>query len=136
MSEHKGLVSKWGAMIRALKCDDSLQSATASAHDLRTMKVKQRIVLQMIACSAEVLLGTKHGDDFLVANSLDPDVLAARRANQLSLEPTKKKQKANESAHEQYTAAFVGSLPQLMEFFKGDTPILQGLTRLPHYFRE
>jgi hypothetical protein len=129
--EHKALICNWSAMMSALdsnsKLDDEDEDDDDLLSDSRLDAVKQRVLLRLIVCAAEMEVSALSGDGH--ANE-DPDLVEIHKSTQAG--PKKK----TESSHEELTLALLGALPSLLVSYKSETPVLESLTGLPQYFRK
>jgi hypothetical protein len=106
MPEHKCLTTNWSAMLRAIRSENPQQDARTGREEL----AKQRVLLRMLACAAE--LSVK-----------DPSAGES------------KKRKKEVSPPEILSIALLKSLPHLLIAFKGDGIALQSITQLPRYLQ-
>jgi hypothetical protein len=132
MDEHRHLTTNWAALLRALETDDAFVS------DARTKlaAVKQRVILRMLACSAEIE-GQAASSGSFMTEYLDPYLVAALRSSTQDLEvfrpSNSKKHRVDDSTFEALTDVLLRKLPSLLVTFKGEGSILQSLTSLPQY---
>lgn len=132
MEQHKHLVTNWKVWIRALESDYDPST------DSKLVSVRQRVVLRMLACAAELEVQSSEDGDF-VAEYLDPDLLAAQASSSDSFEVSSLKSKrlrSDESSLEVLTDVLLEKLPDLLVSFKGESSILSSLTNLPRYMRK
>lgn len=143
MEDHKDLFTHWSALLRALESDDAASQARDD-ETFRFASVRQRIILRMFVCAAELEVSASTDGSPFLEDTMDEDFLAARAMKHQALDPGtgkptrggKKKAANKESPHEKLTQALLDKLPDLLETHKVDTSILRELTTLPLYFRK
>lgn len=106
MPEHRCLTTNWSAMLRAIRSETPQQDARSGREEL----AKQRVLLRMLACAAELSVKDPSGGE-------------------------SKKRKKEASHPEILSIALLKSLPHLLIAFKGDSIALQSLTQLPRYLQ-
>lgn len=129
MEEHQGLVTNWTAMLRAL---DNIDDQHSKNEERKIESVQQRVLLRFFICAAK-LHARSSGSPCLTDGEIDPDLVAARVAQQQVLEGCSKKKQKNSSG-DALTLSLLSALPDLISTFKVDTSVLQGLTSLPQFF--
>jgi hypothetical protein len=95
--------------------------------DRKLVSVKQRVVLKMLVCAAEMEV-LKSDEGSFMTPCLDPDLVTARKSSNDSMEVTRKKGKkarVDESSLEILSDVLLESLPDLMKGFKGETSIIR-----------
>jgi len=134
MPEHKGIVSNWTAMIRAITDDKVAMTSQGNTAGDRADVAKQRVLVQMLACAAKAEVEAVSDPDFLVSD-LDP-ILAARQveARENTKASARKSVTSKGLNHEALSVALIKTLPNLLGKFKSDSKILESLTLLPRYF--
>jgi hypothetical protein len=136
MPEHKHIITNWHAILKAIG-DDSGGSSQGDGN--RVEVAKQRVLVQMLASSAQAEVGEVADSDF-VYGDLDEcviDVLKSRSVTALDAGTKKKKgaQRASGLTHEVLSTALLQALPNLMVRFKTDPSILGSIGILPRYLR-
>jgi hypothetical protein len=108
MPEHKHLVVNWSAMLRAIRSENPQQGRSTGREEV----AKQRVLLRMLACAAEV---------------------EARQDEKTTTKNKRKRDSSAEDNQESLSLELLKSLPHLLPAFKGDIMSLRSLTRLPSY---
>jgi hypothetical protein len=133
--KHRSLACNWSAMLHILESDSSITSEECDDDlpraERRMDVVKQRVLLRLLVCAAEMEVSALSGDGG-IAQNMDPDLVEARKSAQENVVP-RKKQKTN-STHEELTLALLSALPSLVTSYKTESAVLQSLTGLPQYF--
>jgi len=128
MPEHRGLVTDWGAMLRAIKDDN----AAATAHQVtagdRANVAKQRVLVRMLACAAREEVSSVADDEFKNRGT-DADAVEMTSSST----GNKPKGKKTGREHETLSIALLKSLPSLLIQFKGDLAIIPELASLPRF---
>jgi len=130
MPEHRGLVTDWSAMLRAIKEDN----AAATAHHVtagdRANVAKQRVLVRMLACAAREEVGSVADAEFLHRGT-DADAVEMTSTSK----PAGKGKKAPSMGreHENLSIALLKALPNLLIQFKGDLAIIPELASLPRF---
>ena len=128
MPEHKGLVTDWSAMLRAIKDDKIAATASNVTAGDKANVAKQRVLVRMLACAAREEVGEVASKEFLT-NDEDPDTVEEQG--------TKKGKKPSKDVlnreHENLTVALLKALPSLLIQFKGDNAIVPELASLPRF---
>jgi hypothetical protein len=106
MPEHRCLTTNWSAMLRAIRSENPQQASRTGREEL----AKQRVLLQMLACGAELSVKNPSAGE-------------------------SKKRKKEASPPEILSMALLKSLPHLLITFKGDRIALHSLTQLPRYLQ-
>jgi len=133
MPEHRGLVTDWSAMLRAIKEDN----AAATAHHVtagdRANVAKQRVLVRMLACAAREEVGSVAETAFLHRGA-DADAVESTSADAGS-RPAGRGKKAPSMGreHENLSIALLKALPNLLIQFKGDLAIIPELASLPRF---
>ena len=133
MPEHRGLVTDWSAMLRAIKED----KAAATAHHVtagdRSNVAKQRVLVRMLACAAKEEVGSVADEEFLQRGT-DLDAVEMTGSSSTSGNKTKgKKATTMGREHETLSIALLEALPNLLIQFKGDLAIVPELASLPRF---
>lgn len=130
MEEYRYLATSWSAMLKAMQNDDP-------SGNPRTEAVKQRIIMRMLVCAAELHTLSSSVETFYQYADVDPDYkdMDEDKARQLGSSFKKQSKKSFESLKEDLTDACANALPKMLVNFKGNTQIIRQLTRLPRYFR-
>ncbi|EJK58196.1 hypothetical protein THAOC_21703 [Thalassiosira oceanica] len=128
MPEHKGLVTDWSAMLRAIKDDKIAATASNVTAGDKANVAKQRVLVRMLACAAREEVGEVASKEFLTYDE-DPDTVGEQ--------DTKKGKKPSKDVlnreHENLTVALLKALPSLLIQFKGDNAIVPELASLPRF---
>ena len=134
MPEHKGIVSNWTAMIRAITDDKVAMTSQGNTAGDRADVAKQRVLVQMLACAAKAEVEAVSDPDFLVSD-LDPILAARQRETRENTKGSARKSATSKGLnHEALSVALIKTLPNLLGKFKSDSKILESLTLLPRYF--
>lgn len=133
MPKHKGIVTNWNAMIRAITDDKTALTAHGESAGDRTDVTKQRVLVQMLFCATRLEVEAVANPEFLKWG-LDIDEVNAHV--EFHRDERKKANKASDLNHESLSIALMKALPHLLEKFKSDSIILQSLVCLPRYFRK
>ena len=130
MPEHRGLVTDWGAMLRAIKDDN----AAATAHQVtagdKANVAKQRVLVRMLACAAREEVASVADDEFKIR---DTDADTVEMDSSSNNRPKGKKAPSMGREHENLSIALLKSLPSLLIQFKGDLAIIPELASLPRF---
>ena len=105
MPEHRPLVVHWTAILKAIRSENPQQGRATGREEV----AKQRVLLRMLACAAELEVGSS------------------------TAEEGPKTTVSNSTLHEALSLALLRSLPHLLTAFKGDVMALRSLTKLPQY---
>jgi len=131
MPEHRGLVTDWGAMLRAIKEDN----AAATAHHVtagdRANLAKQRVLVRMLACAARQEVGSVADEAFLNRGT-DADAVEMTSTGNKPVGRGKKTPSMGRE-HENLSIALLKALPNLLIQFKGDLAIIPELASLPRF---
>jgi len=132
MPEHRGLVTDWSAMLRAIRDDN----AAATAHHVtagdRANVAKQRVLVRMLACAAREEVGSVADAEFLHRGA---DADAVEMTSSAGTKTVAKGKKATSMGreHENLSIALLKALPNLLIQFKGDLAIIPELASLPRF---
>lgn len=131
MPEHRGLVTDWGAMLRAIKDDNAAATAMLVTAGDRANLAKQRVLVRMLACAAREEVGSVADQEFL---SRGTDAHAMEVTSMLTHYQSKGKKTATKGReHENLSIALLKALPNLLVQFKGDLAIIPELVSLPRF---
>ena len=138
MPEHKSIVQNWPAMIRAITDDKIAMTSEGNTAGDRADVAKQRVLVQMLCCSAIAEVESVTDPDFLLSD-LDPDESTFLHNHSISYERIGAKSSRRSTSskglnHEALSVALLKALPDLLDRFKSDPKILVSLTALPRYF--
>jgi cohesin complex subunit SA-1/2 len=128
MPEHRGLVTDWGAMLRAIKDDNVAATATLITAGDRANLAKQRVLVRMLACAAREEVGSVADHEFL---SRGTDAHAMEVTTTFKSKGKKAVTVGRE--HENLSIALLKALPNLLIQFKGDLAIIPELVSLPQF---
>lgn len=123
MPEHKGLVTDWSAMLRAIMEDKAALTSQGKVAGNRSEVAKQRVLVQMLACAVKTEVGSFADVDFMQMD-YDPDLIVVPKR-------VGKKDSSKGSEHENLSVALMKTLPGLLKKFSTDNLILKSLTSLP-----
>ena len=128
MPEHRGLVTDWSAMLRAIKDDSQATTAHQVTAGDRANVAKQRVLVRMLACAAREEVGSVADEEFLHRGT-DADVSSSKKDK-----PKSKGKGPNMGReHENLSIALLKALPNLLIQFKGDSDINSELASLPRF---
>jgi cohesin complex subunit SA-1/2 len=128
MPEHRGLVTDWSAMLRAIKDDNVAATATLITAGDRANVAKQRVLVRMLACAAREEVGAVADHEFL---SRGTDAHAMEVTTTVKSKGKKTPTVGRE--HENLSIALLKALPNLLIQFKGDLAIIPELVSLPRF---
>ena len=130
MPEHRGLVTDWSAMLRAIKDDKAATTAHQVTAGDRASVAKQRVLVRMLACAAREEVASVADDEFKNRGT-DADTVEMTSSSSTSTKSKGRKGMGRE--HENLSIALLKSLPSLLIQFKGDLAIIPELASLPRF---